>query len=65
VTVDLPGQPKTRFPGIVTFVNPEIDPVNGQFRIWVEVDNPKLQLQPGMRAEMTVGDNAAGMGRKP
>lgn len=65
VTVDLPGQPKVRFSGTVTFVNPEIDPVNGQFRIWVEVDNPRLQLQPGMRAEMTVGDIAAGAGRKP
>jgi macrolide-specific efflux system membrane fusion protein len=65
VTVDLPGQPKTRFPGTVTFVNPEIDPVNGQFRIWVEIENPGLKLQPGMRAEMTVAAVAGGVGPKP
>ena len=65
VTVALPGQPHARFPGTVTFVDPEIDPVNGQFRIWVEVGNPQLQLQPGMRAEMTIGDSVTGAGRKP
>ena len=65
VIVDLPGQPKTRFPGAVTFVNPEIDPVNGQFRIWVEIENPGLRLQPGMRAEMTVDAIAGGVRPKP
>jgi multidrug efflux pump subunit AcrA (membrane-fusion protein) len=40
-------------------VDPEIDPVNRQVRIWVEVDNPRLQLQPGMRAEMSIDVDAA------
>ena len=65
VTVDLPGQPKTVFPGTVTFVAPEIDPVNRQFRIWVEIEHPQLQLQPGMRAEMTIGGPRRGVGSKP
>lgn len=58
LTVDLPGQPQMRFSGTVTFVDPEIDPVNRQVRVWVEVDNPRLQLQPGMRAEMSVDMDA-------
>jgi len=65
VTVDLPGRPQASFPGSVAFVDPEIDPVNGQFRVWVEIENPALQLQPGMRAEMTIGEVATGTGRKP
>ncbi len=59
LTVDLPGLPQTRFSGTVTFVDPEIDPVNRQIRIWVEVDNPRLQLQPGMRAEMSIDVDTA------
>ncbi len=58
LTVDLPGQPQTRFSGTVTFVDPEIDPVNRQVRVWVEVDNPRLQLQPGMRAGMSIDVDA-------
>ncbi len=40
--------------GQVTFVSPEVEPVNNQVRVWVELDNEKLQLNPGMRAEMTI-----------
>ena len=37
-------------PGHIVFVDPEIDPVNAQIRIWVEIENPELRLRPGMRA---------------
>jgi macrolide-specific efflux system membrane fusion protein len=50
--VDLPGAPGTIFPGRIVFLDPEIDPVNAQIRIWAEVENPGLRLRPGMRASM-------------
>jgi multidrug efflux pump subunit AcrA (membrane-fusion protein) len=41
-------------PGEVVFVSPEIDPINAQVRIWIEIDNSQLQLQPGMTAAVKV-----------
>jgi multidrug efflux pump subunit AcrA (membrane-fusion protein) len=52
--VDLPNRPGAQFPGKVTFASPEIDPVNKQFRVTAEFDNRELQLQPGLRAVMTI-----------
>ena len=40
--------------GKVTFVSPEVDPVNHQVRVWAEVDNTELVLRPGLAAEMTI-----------
>jgi len=40
--------------GIVTFVSPEIDPVNNEVRIWVEIDNAKNQFRPGMHGSLTI-----------
>jgi RND family efflux transporter MFP subunit len=54
VIVDLPGTPAAEFPGKVVFVDPEIDPVNAQVRIWAEVENRQLRLRPGMRARMVI-----------
>jgi macrolide-specific efflux system membrane fusion protein len=54
LTVDLPDEPGTEFPGEIVFVSPEIDPVNSQVSIWVEIDNEALRLRPGMRAKMTI-----------
>ena len=50
--VDPPQTPDTEFAGKVVFVDPEIDPVNSQVRIWAEVENRGLKLRPGMRAKM-------------
>jgi len=50
--VDLPKAQSVEFSGKVVFVDPEIDPVNAQVRIWAEVENRGLQLRPGMRAKM-------------
>ena len=54
ITIRRTGQRPMTFPGEITFVSPEIDPVNGQVRVWAELDNPKLVLRPGMKTEMTV-----------
>lgn len=42
------GGPVT-FEGRVTFVDPEINPVSGQYRIWAEIPNPDGRLRPGHR----------------
>lgn len=56
LSVDLPDAPGTVFPGKIVFLDPEIDPVNAQVRIWAEVENAGLQLRPGMRASMKLDD---------
>lgn len=40
--------------GRIVFISPEIDPVNGQVRVWAEVENPDLSLRPGLPAEMVI-----------
>ena len=42
------------FAGHIVFVNPEIDPLNSQVRVWAEVENPELKLRPGMQATLTI-----------
>jgi macrolide-specific efflux system membrane fusion protein len=59
--VDLPQTQGQEFSGKVIFVDPEIDPINAQVRIWAEVENQGLRLRPGMRAKMIL----AGPGTKP
>lgn len=54
LVVDLPKAPATEYPGKIVFVDPEIDPVNAQVRIWAEVENPQLRLRPGMKASMVI-----------
>ena len=54
LVVDLLDAPGAEFPGTVVFVDPEIDPVNAQVRIWAEVENRGLRLRPGMKARMTI-----------
>lgn len=52
--VDLGPDVDGLFPGEIVFVNPEIDPVNGQVRIWAEVDNRDQRLRPGLAGSMVV-----------
>jgi macrolide-specific efflux system membrane fusion protein len=52
--VDLPGAGETVFAGKLVFVSPEIDPFNGQARVYAEVANRDLLLRPGMRARMEI-----------
>jgi len=49
----------TRFEGRVTFVDPEINAVNGQFRIWAEIENRGLALRPGHRVTLRLSGDAA------
>ena len=54
LTVDLPGAPKSEFHGKIVFVNPESNPVNGQSRVWAEIENPQQTLHPGLTGSMTI-----------
>jgi multidrug efflux pump subunit AcrA (membrane-fusion protein) len=47
-----------RLPGKIVFVHPEIDPVNGQIRVWAEVDNKEGWLLPGDRGLLRLGATA-------
>jgi multidrug efflux pump subunit AcrA (membrane-fusion protein) len=38
--------------GQIVFISPEIDPVNGEVRFWVEFDNPQRDVLPGMRLSL-------------
>lgn len=40
------------YSGKVVFVSPEINPVNGQVRVWVEVENHDLRLRPGAKGRL-------------
>ncbi len=40
--------------GKVAFVMPEVDPVNGQVKFWIEFDNPMQEVLPGMPLSITV-----------
>jgi len=57
VTVEIPNRETIQVEGEVTFVDPEVDPVNGQVRVWVDLDNEDLKLRPGLRASMTIQPN--------
>jgi multidrug efflux pump subunit AcrA (membrane-fusion protein) len=46
--------------GKVTFVSPEVDPVNHEVRLWVEFDNPEPALRPGMRAKVRLAAGVKG-----
>lgn len=56
-TLHIPSvdDPQARqFTGKVTLLGPEIEPESDQVKIWVEVDNPTLQLRPGDRGTLTI-----------
>jgi len=54
LTVELPQGGDAKLAGKIVFLDPEIEPVNAQLRVWAEFSNPNLQLLPGMRARMTI-----------
>jgi macrolide-specific efflux system membrane fusion protein len=54
IAMELPGKGQMTFPGKIVFVSPEISPVNGQVRVWAEVDNKDGLLKPGLRPRMTI-----------
>jgi RND family efflux transporter MFP subunit len=54
LTVDLPGAARSQFHGKIVFVNPESNPVNGQSRVWAEIENLQQILRPGLSGSMTI-----------
>ncbi len=58
LVLDRPGSPARALSGKIVFLDPEIDPVTRQVRIWVEVENKDLSLSPGMQANMTIEPQA-------
>jgi RND family efflux transporter MFP subunit len=40
--------------GVVRFVSPEVDPVNGQVRLWAELDNADRRLRPGQQGQLQI-----------
>lgn len=56
VTLILPGRDghQQTARGQVTFVSPEVDPVNRQVRLLAEVDNKLQQLRPGLSARLVI-----------
>jgi macrolide-specific efflux system membrane fusion protein len=53
LTADVGGK-RQDFPGRLAFVSPELDSVNGQCRVWAEIENRGLLLRPGMQAAMVI-----------
>ena len=53
--VDVAGKSTVKFEGKLVFVSPEIDPVNGQVRVWAEIDNSDLSLRPGQTGTLVIG----------
>jgi macrolide-specific efflux system membrane fusion protein len=54
ISVELPDKGPTTFKGKVVFVSPEINAVNGQARVWAEIDNSSGLLRPGLRPQMKI-----------
>jgi macrolide-specific efflux system membrane fusion protein len=42
------------FPGTVTFISPESNPINGQVRLWAEIDNREGRLRAGLPAQLLI-----------
>lgn len=55
LVIDVPGKAPVSFEGKLVFVSPEIDPVNGQVRVWAEIDNHDLSLRPGQTGTLVIG----------
>ncbi|MBW3595734.1 MAG: efflux RND transporter periplasmic adaptor subunit [Planctomycetes bacterium] len=53
LTIELPER-KAQFPGEIVFVDPVVDPVNAQIRVWAEIDNSAGRLRPGLKGAMII-----------
>jgi len=40
--------------GRITFVSPDVDPINQEVRVWAEFENPEGALLPGLRATIRI-----------
>ena len=48
------GGERIVLPGVVTFIDPEVNSVNGQSRIWAEIENEEGVLRAGEPAELLI-----------
>ena len=53
VSIDVGGK-KHSVPGKVTFVSPETNPINGQVRVFLEIENPDNLYRAGVRVEAVI-----------
>ncbi len=60
LTVQLNDQATATYAGKLAFVSPEIDPVNGQARIWAEIENTDLKLRPGLHGSLVIEEAKIG-----
>ncbi len=51
VTISVPDLGGEEFSGIVSKIDPALDPENNTFKVWAQVQNPKGLLKAGMYAE--------------
>lgn len=58
------GSEELELSGHVTFVSPEIDPVNQQVRVSAEFHNKDQNVQPGMQGTMQIGVSASPRSRQ-
>ncbi len=54
IDVQLSKDKTVTLDGVVTFVDPRVNPVKEDVVVWVEFENPKLQISPGMRATIRI-----------
>jgi len=51
------GSEEQQVPGTVVFVSPDANPVNGQIRVYLEIDNIDGGFRPGMRVQALIGQS--------
>ena len=56
------SQPQKTIPAIVSFVSPEVDPVNGQVRVLIQFDNHDESVLPGMKVDLVADRDAEANG---
>lgn len=54
----LMGNQEISVQGKVVFLSPDANPVNGQFRVNLEIDNSGRRFHPGMRVQATIHQDA-------
>ncbi len=54
LTVKLLGDDEVVLSGVLRFVSPEVDPIDGRARVWAEIENRDWKLRPGMHGSMTI-----------
>jgi macrolide-specific efflux system membrane fusion protein len=59
LVASIPDKGKMEFTGKVVFVSPEINPVNGQVRVWAEIENKGMLLRPGMQATLSIDTSSS------